>query len=163
MLLIVTKIEVASRVEIIIQVLVVKVTTLTTLVTLTEPEMMNKWGKTPLPRPIRIHHVIEDFLTQWTAQQSHILPLRRFFESILDTDLRHYYAHTCLSHALTTGSAPKLCRTGVAPRVWPSHGLVQEPLDGSSGAPEFVSDNSLPSVLPVTPGSATAALASATS
>lgn len=140
-----------------------KATVLTTLVTVTEAEMMNKWSKTSLPRPARIHHIIEDFLTQWTAQQSHILPLRRFFESILGADLRHYYAHTCLSHALTTGSAPRLCHLGAGHSVWPSHGLVRHPLGDSSGTPEFVADNSLPSVLPVSSGATTAALASATS
>lgn len=129
----------------------------------TEAEMMNKWAKTPLPRPARIHHIIEDFLTDWTAQQSHILPLRRFFEFILGTDLRHYYAHTCLSHALTTGSSPRLCHLEAAHSVWPSHGLVRQPLDGRSGTPEFASDSSLPSVLPVSSGAAAPALASATS
>ena len=29
-----------------------------------------------LPRPQRIHHIVEDFLTDFTAPTSHILPLR---------------------------------------------------------------------------------------
>ncbi|XP_063886508.1 FAD-dependent oxidoreductase domain-containing protein 2-like [Scylla paramamosain] len=48
----------------------------------TEAEMMMKWDKTILPKPERIHHVLEDFLTLWTSQQSHILPLRRFLEYV---------------------------------------------------------------------------------
>lgn len=46
----------------------------------------------PLPRPTAIHHVVEDFLTDWTAPVGHILPLRRFLENCLDTDLRNFYA-----------------------------------------------------------------------
>lgn len=46
----------------------------------------------PLPRPVAIHHIVEDFLTDWTAPVGHILPLRRFLENCLDTDLRSFYA-----------------------------------------------------------------------
>lgn len=46
----------------------------------------------PLPRPTAIHHIVEDFLTDWTAPVGHILPLRRFLENCLDTDLRSFYA-----------------------------------------------------------------------
>ena len=46
----------------------------------------------PLPRPSALHHVVEDFLTDWTAPVGHILPLRRFLENCLDTDLRSFYA-----------------------------------------------------------------------
>ena len=46
----------------------------------------------PLPRPSALHHIVEDFLTDWTAPVGHILPLRRFLENCLDTDLRSFYA-----------------------------------------------------------------------
>ncbi|XP_068233200.1 FAD-dependent oxidoreductase domain-containing protein 2-like [Palaemon carinicauda] len=78
----------------------------------TESEMLNKWGKMPLPRPTRVHHVLEDFLTVWTAQQSHILPLRRFLEYVTRRDLRHHYADSCLAYALTNGQPPPLCSFG---------------------------------------------------
>ncbi|CAB3382387.1 Hypothetical predicted protein [Cloeon dipterum] len=40
-----------------------------------------------LPRPDKTHHVLEDFLTQWTAPTAHVLPLRRFLQSCLGRDL----------------------------------------------------------------------------
>lgn len=46
----------------------------------------------PLPRPDAIHHIVEDFLTDWTAPNAHILPLRRFLENCLSTDLRNFFA-----------------------------------------------------------------------
>lgn len=46
----------------------------------------------PLPRPNAIHHIVEDFLTDWTAPNAHILPLRRFLENCLSTDLRNFFA-----------------------------------------------------------------------
>lgn len=46
----------------------------------------------PLPRPNAIHHIVEDFLTDWTAPNAHILPLRRFLENCLGTDLRNFFA-----------------------------------------------------------------------
>ncbi|KAK3705201.1 hypothetical protein QZH41_014001, partial [Actinostola sp. cb2023] len=48
-----------------------------------------------LPRPDRIHHVVEDFITTWMAPESHIVPLRRFLEYIKHQDLRHFFAKSC--------------------------------------------------------------------
>lgn len=72
--------------------------------------MLQNWGKTSLPRPDKIHHVLEDFLTDWTAQQSHMLPLRRFLESVLDRDLRQHFAQDCLLLALTSAGPPLHCQ-----------------------------------------------------
>lgn len=58
----------------------------------TEQEVRFRPADWPLPRPAAIHHIVEDFLTDWTAPVSHILPLRRFLENCLDTDLRSFYA-----------------------------------------------------------------------
>lgn len=58
----------------------------------TEQEMRFRPADWPLPRPAAIHHILEDFLTDWTAPVSHILPLRRFLENCLGTDLRSFYA-----------------------------------------------------------------------
>lgn len=128
----------------------------------TEAEMMNKMGKTSLPKPARIHHILEDFLTVWTAQQSHILPLRRFLEYVTGTDLRHHYAHTCLSHALTTGRAPHLCSWEAGRSVWPSHGLAPQLPDTPSGTPDLALGDSSAPVLP-SPRPSAGPLASATS
>ncbi|KAG6926187.1 FAD dependent oxidoreductase domain containing 2, partial [Chelydra serpentina] len=53
----------------------------------TEREMRLRPPDWPLPRPDAVHHIVEDFLTDWTAPNAHILPLRRFLENCLDTDL----------------------------------------------------------------------------
>ncbi|XP_071548276.1 FAD-dependent oxidoreductase domain-containing protein 2-like isoform X2 [Panulirus ornatus] len=102
----------------------------------TEAEMMRKWGKMPLPRPVRVHHVLEDFLTVWTAQQSHILPLRRFLEFVTKRDLRHHYAHSCLAYALTNGHPPPLCSQNGIRSIWGIHAL-KSPFTNASEEPEF--------------------------
>lgn len=66
----------------------------------------------PLPRPTAIHHIVEDFLTDWTAPIGHILPLRRFLENCLDTDLRSFYAESCFLFALTRQKLPPFCQQG---------------------------------------------------
>ncbi|XP_058164732.1 FAD-dependent oxidoreductase domain-containing protein 2 isoform X2 [Dasypus novemcinctus] len=58
----------------------------------TEQEVRFRPADWPLPWPTAIHHIVEDFLTDWTAPVGHILPLRRFLENCLDTDLRSFYA-----------------------------------------------------------------------
>ncbi|GAB6031122.1 FAD-dependent oxidoreductase domain-containing protein 2 [Chamberlinius hualienensis] len=75
-----------------------------------EDEMLHKPQNWILPRPNRIHHVLEDFLTSWTAPLSHILPLRRFLEYCIDKDLRHFFAETCLQYALTHVKPPPTCQ-----------------------------------------------------
>lgn len=57
----------------------------------------NGW---PLPRPKAIHHMVEDFLTEWDSPISHIQPLRRFLEHCVQTDLRAFYAGKAASQQL---------------------------------------------------------------
>lgn len=78
----------------------------------TETEMTQRPKQWPLPRPSSIHHVVEDFLTDWTAARAHILPLRRFLETCLHTDLRNYFAESCFKFALTQQHLPPSCRHG---------------------------------------------------
>ncbi|XP_043535910.1 FAD-dependent oxidoreductase domain-containing protein 2 isoform X1 [Chiloscyllium plagiosum] len=78
----------------------------------TETEMTQRPKLWPLPRPYYIHHVVEDFLTDWTAAKAHILPLRRFLENCLDTDLRSFFAESCFKFALTNPHVPPFCRHG---------------------------------------------------
>ncbi|XP_029446273.1 FAD-dependent oxidoreductase domain-containing protein 2 [Rhinatrema bivittatum] len=66
----------------------------------------------PLPRPDAIHHMVEDFHTDWTAPNAHILPLRRFLENCLDTDLRAFFAESCFLFALTNRKSPPFCQQG---------------------------------------------------
>lgn len=47
-----------------------------------------------LPRPNAIHHMVEDFLTEWDGPVSHVQPLRRFLEHCVQTDLRAFSAGT---------------------------------------------------------------------
>ncbi|KAL4658004.1 FAD-dependent oxidoreductase domain-containing protein 2 [Arapaima gigas] len=58
----------------------------------TEQDMKRRPTGWPLPRPKAIHHMIEDFLTEWDGPMSHSQPLRRFLEHCLQTDLRAFYA-----------------------------------------------------------------------
>ena len=62
-----------------------------------------------LPRPHAMHHIVEDFLTAWDAPTSHILPLRRFIENILEQDMRHFFAEDCFKMALTFQTLPHTC------------------------------------------------------
>ncbi|XP_078388208.1 FAD-dependent oxidoreductase domain-containing protein 2 [Cetorhinus maximus] len=78
----------------------------------TETEMMQRPKFWPLPRPDSIHHIVEDFLTNWTAAKAHILPLRRFLENCLGTDLRSFFAESCFKFALTNQYVPPFCRHG---------------------------------------------------
>lgn len=63
-----------------------------------------------LPRPTKIHHMVEDFLTYWTSPLSHLLPLRRFLEAIFQDDMREYFSSTCLAAALTHMTVPTRCQ-----------------------------------------------------
>lgn len=90
----------------------------------TEAEMLHKWGKLPLPRPARLHHVLEDFNTLWTAQESHILPLRRFLETVTNLDLRHHYAHTCLLRSLTRHNPLPTCVLPGRRSIWHTQGIT---------------------------------------
>ncbi|XP_069766057.1 FAD-dependent oxidoreductase domain-containing protein 2 [Narcine bancroftii] len=78
----------------------------------TETEMTQRPKLWPLPRPSHIHHVVEDFLTDWTAAKAHILPLRRFLETCLGTDLRYFFAESCFKFALTNQHLPPFCHHG---------------------------------------------------
>ncbi|KAL2309268.1 hypothetical protein Nmel_005458 [Mimus melanotis] len=78
----------------------------------TEREMRLCPPDWPLPRPDAIHHVVEDFLTDWTAPNAHILPLRRFLENCLSTDLRNFFAESCFLFAFTHQKLPPSCQQG---------------------------------------------------
>nr|XP_006006978.1 PREDICTED: FAD-dependent oxidoreductase domain-containing protein 2 [Latimeria chalumnae] len=78
----------------------------------TERDMRYRPKKWPLPRPDAIHHIVEDFLTDWTTPISHVLPLRRFLEGCLDTDLRSFFAESCFLLALTSRKVPPFCKQG---------------------------------------------------
>ena len=53
------------------------------------------------PKPDLYHHIVEDFLTDWTSRSEHILPVRRFLEAALDKDLRSFFAESCFEVAKT--------------------------------------------------------------
>ncbi|XP_008944922.1 PREDICTED: FAD-dependent oxidoreductase domain-containing protein 2, partial [Merops nubicus] len=78
----------------------------------TEHEMKARPPDWPLPRPAAVHHIVEDFLTDWTAPNAHILPLRRFLENCLGTDLRYFFAESCFLFAFTRQKLPPFCQQG---------------------------------------------------
>ena len=57
-------------------------------VLITAAAMEKRKKKEILPRPDSLHHIVEDFLTMWDTPISHVLPLRRFFEDVIDTDIK---------------------------------------------------------------------------
>ncbi|XP_048575414.1 FAD-dependent oxidoreductase domain-containing protein 2 [Nematostella vectensis] len=74
------------------------------------PNKMNVEKDIRLPRPDRIHHIVEDFLTSWQAPLTHILPLRRFLETIHGQDLRQFFASSCFKLMMTHSTVPESCR-----------------------------------------------------
>lgn len=66
--------------------------------------------KLKLPAPNRIHPIVEDFLTFFDGRNSHIIPLRRFFETVIGTDLRTFSQEDCLYEAFIGDSLPYDCR-----------------------------------------------------
>ncbi|MEQ2164350.1 FAD-dependent oxidoreductase domain-containing protein 2, partial [Goodea atripinnis] len=78
----------------------------------TEQDMKMRPRGWPLPRPKAIHHMVEDFLTEWDGPLSHIQPLRRFLEHCVQTDLRAFSAETCFHSALTHHKPPLFCQQG---------------------------------------------------
>ncbi|XP_072035776.1 FAD-dependent oxidoreductase domain-containing protein 2-like [Amphiura filiformis] len=64
-----------------------------------------------LPEPVKVHHMVEDFLTDFSAPVSHVLVLRRFLESCIEQDLRNFFDNQCFWMALTHSSPPESCKT----------------------------------------------------
>eukprot|EP00794_Sanderia_malayensis_P008736 gene8736-9669_t len=62
-----------------------------------------------LPKPDRLHHIVEDFLAFWNALVHHHLPLRWFLEFATEEDLRHFYAEDCFKIAMTNKKMPYFC------------------------------------------------------
>ncbi|XP_059476682.1 FAD-dependent oxidoreductase domain-containing protein 2-like [Neocloeon triangulifer] len=60
-----------------------------------------------LPRPEKMHHVLEDFLTQWTAPSTHVNPLRRFLESCVNAELKSATENACfVGELVSKGDRP---------------------------------------------------------
>lgn len=77
----------------------------------TEEDMKNiEKSHDVLPTPHALHHIVEDFLTDWTAPISHVLVLRRFLETVLKKDLRNFWNHQCFELALTYDTLPVSCQ-----------------------------------------------------
>ncbi|XP_022529339.1 FAD-dependent oxidoreductase domain-containing protein 2 [Astyanax mexicanus] len=78
----------------------------------TEKDMKQRPVGWPLPRPDAVHHMVEDFLTEWDQPISHSQPLRHFLEHCLQTDLRAFYAESCFRLSLTSRKPPLFCQQG---------------------------------------------------
>ncbi|XP_022095421.1 FAD-dependent oxidoreductase domain-containing protein 2-like [Acanthaster planci] len=87
-----------------------------------------------LPAPDRLHHIVEDFLTDWTAPVSHILMLRRFLESCLGSDLRYFFDTSCFRLIMTHTTLPIQCQ---------QHYLQDQGLEGSDLHWEYVAQMQL--------------------
>ncbi|KAM3597235.1 uncharacterized protein V6R79_001729 [Siganus canaliculatus] len=82
----------------------------------TEEDMRLRPPGWPLPKPRAMHHVIEDFLTEWDGPVSHVQPLRRFLEHCVQTDLRAFYADSCFRLSLAHRQPPPFCQRGYLQR-----------------------------------------------
>ena len=63
-----------------------------------------------LPRPHRIHHSIEDFLTTWHSPQAHTLPLRKFMEHTVNRTLTSSFTDACFMQSMLYTSASLACQ-----------------------------------------------------
>lgn len=90
-----------------------------------------------LPRPHRLHHMVEDFLTLWTAPSSHLLPLRRFIENVVGSDLRSFFASSCFKIMMTHKTAPVNCHNHYTDGpMLPVSKVLQEILASNNGIHE---------------------------
>ncbi len=68
-----------------------------------------KWQLGDNPAPDMYHHLVEDFLTDWTNREEHIILLRRFIEGAFHTDLRSFFTESCFevwTVLITPGNSP---------------------------------------------------------
>jgi hypothetical protein len=65
-----------------------------------------------LPTPAALHHMVEDFLTNWDSPLSHLMPLRRFLDAITHSDLRQRFGHYCFQAAMTHQTVSPFCQDG---------------------------------------------------
>jgi len=69
-----------------------------------------------MPEADQVHHIVEDFTTFWDGEFTHIGPLRRFVDHVLNLDLRRMSAEDCfewiMSHGYSTNEKmPSQCRS----------------------------------------------------
>ena len=53
---------------------------------------MTKNKHEKMPEADQVHHIVEDFTTFWDGEFTHIGPLRRFVDHVLNLDLRRMSA-----------------------------------------------------------------------
>ncbi|XP_064478427.1 FAD-dependent oxidoreductase domain-containing protein 2-like [Ornithodoros turicata] len=72
-------------------------------------EQVDKERPEPPPtqlRPKYVHHVLEDFLTDYTSEHLHVQPLRRFLETSLGLDFGSYSFNKCQRMMMQTSAKP---------------------------------------------------------
>ncbi|XP_028841516.1 FAD-dependent oxidoreductase domain-containing protein 2 [Denticeps clupeoides] len=128
----------------------------------TDWDMHNRPTGWPLPRPKAVHHMVEDFLTEWDQPISHSQPLRRFLEHCFHTDLRAFFAESCFRFSLTSRNPPLFCRQGYLKRqgIVGNGKLRQHARDaglmpGHQDSDDLIEDTTVPEYLPH-PGAAVA-------
>jgi len=72
-----------------------------------------------MPEAAHVHHIVEDFTTFWDGQFTHVAPLRRFVDKVLDLDLRRISAEECFRWLMVHGFSavdqmPSQCRSYAA-------------------------------------------------
>lgn len=70
---------------------------------------MKNEDKKILPRPDRLHHLVEDFHTNWHHNQTHVQHLKTFLENCISKQLDEFGNDDCLSFVLSKQTVPVTC------------------------------------------------------
>ncbi|EDV20872.1 expressed hypothetical protein [Trichoplax adhaerens] len=76
----------------------------------------SKKDEASIPPANKEHHVLEDFLTDWSVYNHHGHYINLFIQSILQTDLRHFYVKSCFELSMTFKTLPTSCDRTVIER-----------------------------------------------
>ena len=71
--------------------------------------MRQRAPKQTLPRPVAMHHMVEDFLTLWDGPHTHLAPLRHFLDHVTAADLRSRFAQPCFMESMTNREPSAMC------------------------------------------------------
>lgn len=74
-----------------------------------DQQMKNRSKKEVLPRPFALHHIAEDFSTDWTKLIQHILPLTDFLEYITGNNLDNALSADCFLEGMFNTTIRQLC------------------------------------------------------
>ncbi|KAK3089494.1 hypothetical protein FSP39_004045 [Pinctada imbricata] len=72
-------------------------------------KMTSRKKRELLPKPDGLHHMVEDFNTDWSRPVTHVIPLRAFIGSMLNVSLAGFSQNECFLFSLSYDSLPQRC------------------------------------------------------